>query len=77
MDNGTGSGAPNIDFGGNPRPSGQGFDIGAYEYQFSSDIGDNGFNSNPKNLFYIKTIPVPSILQLQLITDYQKEQMLN
>ena len=59
MDNGTGSGAPNIDFGGNPRPSGQGFDIGAYEYQFSSDIGDNGFNSNPKEFILYQNYPNP------------------
>jgi hypothetical protein len=59
VDNGTSSGAPGIDFDGNPRPSGQRFDIGAYEYQFSSDIGDNGFNSNPKEFILYQNYPSP------------------
>jgi len=35
VDAGTGSGAPAGDMDGNPRPSGLGHDMGAYEYQFT------------------------------------------
>ena len=33
IDAGTSTDAPSTDLGGNPRPSGKGYDIGAYEYQ--------------------------------------------
>jgi len=33
IDNGTSVGAPSDDFDGNPRPIGNGYDMGAYEYQ--------------------------------------------
>ena len=36
VDNGTAISAPPEDFDGNPRPSGAGYDIGAYEYQFTT-----------------------------------------
>jgi parallel beta-helix repeat protein len=36
IDQGTASNAPSTDLDGNPRPSGAGFDIGAYEYQVSN-----------------------------------------
>jgi hypothetical protein len=36
IDQGTSSGAPTTDFDGKPRPSGAGFDIGAYEYGSTS-----------------------------------------
>ncbi len=36
IDSGIGSGAPSSDFNGNPRPSGKGFDIGAFEHQTSA-----------------------------------------
>jgi len=32
IDNGTSSNAPSVDYDGNPRPQGAGYDIGAYEY---------------------------------------------
>ena len=35
IDAGTSSHAPSTDIAGNPRPSGAGYDIGAYEYQSS------------------------------------------
>lgn len=34
IDSGTSNGAPSIDYFGNPRPSGSGYDIGLHEYQF-------------------------------------------
>ena len=36
IDAGTSTDAPSTDLGGNPRPSGKGYDIGAYEYQAAS-----------------------------------------
>jgi hypothetical protein len=45
VDNGTDAGAPSDDYDGNPRPVGQGYDIGAYEYQGSVDVFDFEGNS--------------------------------
>ena len=39
IDSGTSVGAPDTDIVGNPRPQGEGFDIGAYEYAGSGCIG--------------------------------------
>jgi hypothetical protein len=39
VDEGTATGAPNVDLDGNPRPVGMGFDMGAYELQLV-DCGD-------------------------------------
>jgi parallel beta-helix repeat protein len=36
IDKGTSTNAPATDLDGNPRPSGSGYDIGAYEFQFAS-----------------------------------------
>jgi hypothetical protein len=41
VDKGTDAGAPTVDYDGNPRPSGNGFDMGAYEYQHGTDV-ENG-----------------------------------
>ncbi|UCH65078.1 MAG: T9SS type A sorting domain-containing protein [Ignavibacterium sp.] len=59
VDNGTSVGAPNIDFEGNPRPSGQGVDIGAYEYQILPDVGDNYFNKSLKEYILFQNYPNP------------------
>ncbi len=42
-DNGTATNAPDHDYEGNPRPSGSGYDIGAYEWQISGIETDTGF----------------------------------
>lgn len=39
VDSGTGVGAPDQDYDGNPRPVGGGYDQGAYEYQGTSAMG--------------------------------------
>lgn len=46
IDNGTSQLAPNIDFIGNIRPQGNGYDIGAYESEFTSNINESGSSSN-------------------------------
>ncbi len=52
VDAGTGTGAPPVDFDGNPRPAGAGFDIGAYEYQGGTDVGDNLTGAHPEFVLY-------------------------
>ncbi|MBT8378640.1 MAG: T9SS type A sorting domain-containing protein [Ignavibacteria bacterium] len=59
VNNGTSSSAPSIDFDGNPRPSGQGYDIGVYEYQFPNDIGENSFKSNKTKFVLYQNHPNP------------------
>jgi len=53
VDHGTGTGAPSQDYEGNPRPSGSGYDIGAYEYQVGTNV---------KLTNYSATIPLTPIL---------------
>lgn len=48
VDRGTPSGAPGIDFEGNPRPVGEGFDIGAYEYNGANPTSRRP--DSPRNL---------------------------
>jgi len=49
IDNGTGSDAPDHDYEGNPRPAGNTFDIGAYEYQPETKIQEPNQHPNLKN----------------------------
>ncbi len=48
VDMGTNSGAPLVDFDGNPRPSGSGVDMGAYEYDVT-EVKDNLLNSQNRS----------------------------
>jgi hypothetical protein len=59
VDVGTAAGAPSDDFDGNPRPSGSGFDMGAYEYQTGSDVGDNLNNALPDKFILFQNYPNP------------------
>ncbi len=60
VDNGTSAGAPSNDYDGNPRPSGDGYDIGAYEYQSSVGVFGNGRkNSIPKTSVLFQNYPNP------------------
>lgn len=59
VDNGTSTGAPADDFDGNPRPAGQGYDIGAFEYQFG--VGTDGEKPEDVHLgeIRLRTFPTP------------------
>jgi hypothetical protein len=50
IDSLTGVAAPVADFNGKTRPAGKGFDIGAFEYEFSSGLGF--FNTEQSNDFF-------------------------
>jgi hypothetical protein len=41
VDHGTNVGAPAEDYDGNPRPSGAGYDMGAFEYQYPVGVANN------------------------------------
>jgi len=60
VDNGTSVGAPSDDYDGNPRPKGEGHDIGAYEYQSLVGIfGDGKKSSIPKTSVLFQNYPNP------------------
>jgi hypothetical protein len=60
LDNATGVGAPLEDYDGNPRPKGEGYDIGAYEYQSPVGVfGDGRNSSNPKTPVLSQNYPNP------------------
>ena len=58
VDNGTSVGVPSEDYDGNPRPIGQGYDIGAYEYQNAGVIEDGG-SSIPDTFILFQNFPNP------------------
>ena len=60
VDHGTGVGAPLHDYDGNPRPSGSGYDMGAYEYQVSSGVLDRGEKEGgPRSPILFQNYPNP------------------
>jgi len=60
VDNGTSVGAPSEDYDGNPRPLGDGYDIGAYEYQSSIGVFEDGRKcSIPKTSVLFQNYPNP------------------
>ncbi|MBN2103152.1 right-handed parallel beta-helix repeat-containing protein [bacterium] len=59
VDHGTGTGAPDEDFEGNPRPSGSGYDIGAYEYAGTDIIQTNHGAELPRNPQLHQNCPNP------------------
>ncbi len=70
IDNGSSVNTPNLDFDNNNRPSGVGFDIGAYEYNSTStNIQDTTNYDN-----FIKIYPNPFFDKLNIIIDGDKYQ---
>jgi hypothetical protein len=60
VDKGSSVGAPSDDYDGNPRPSGNGYDIGAFEYQSSVGVFGNGsINSIPEIQILFQNYPNP------------------
>ena len=53
VDRGSAESAPSEDYEGNPRPSGSGFDIGAYEYQHETGIKNRGLLDNPSGAVHL------------------------
>jgi hypothetical protein len=58
VDNGTPMDAPSEDYVGNPRPSGSGYDIGAYEYQFDASADDGAPDRFP-GTYVVRSSPNP------------------
>ncbi len=58
VDNGTATNAPSEDYAGNPRPSGAGYDIGAYEYQFDGSA-DDGLPGAFPGTYLVRSSPNP------------------
>jgi len=59
LDQGTGTVAPAEDYDGNPRPVGQGYDIGAYEYGSVGIIKDEKEGNGPDKLVLLQNYPNP------------------
>jgi hypothetical protein len=70
IDKGTANGAPLDDFDGEPRPVGNGFDIGAYEYRSSSAVLDADINKTiPQALILNQNYPNP--FNPETVIEYQ------
>ena len=63
IDSGTSQNAPLVDFDGNDRPIGNGWDIGAYEYSESLDISDFSDISSIHSIFIY---PNPSLNKITI-----------
>ena len=60
INHGTNIGAPSDDYDGNPRPRGDGYDIGAYEYQGSVGVfGNERITAVPKTYGLSQNFPNP------------------
>ena len=74
IDNGTIIDAPSDDYDGNPRPGGAGIDIGAYEYQYYTDVQYN-YEDNivPSTVTLHQNYPNPfngrTRIQFELVKD--------
>ena len=59
IDQGTNTGAPAEDYDGNPRPSGSGIDIGAYEIQPGTGLFDSPYGDSPESFRLCQNYPNP------------------
>jgi len=59
IDHGTPISAPLEDYDGLPRPSGIGFDIGAYEYQFQTNVYEDRNVLRPAGISLLQNYPNP------------------
>ncbi len=76
IDTGTSDGAPNTDLEGNPRPQGEGFDMGAYEYMsvpsmslVLSPASGQYFSTQGFDLGMIVTTPGLSVVNINATSD--------
>jgi hypothetical protein len=75
IDKGTSTNAPTFDYDGNPRPSGKGIDIGAYEYTVGGQTGMVTFTGqvsaqvSPRPVIIIVTKPGGTTTTVNSITD--------
>jgi hypothetical protein len=73
-DQGTSVGAPSVDFVGNLRPQGEGVDIGAFEFQLKTGIGESDLiNAKSKHFVLFQNYPNPfnpeTTIQCELLNE--------